>query len=380
MRILKVKGKNAEVIEEQVKKKYGSTAIILNSQQEKETGFLSWLRKPKTVATVAVQDGADKREEGSHEVIKDSNMEQLSYEMLLSLKAQMQVVEESIKDLKKQEDQDNQQKQHSNRSVENIVNKENPIKSLLWERFLGQGIDQEIIEELLSEVEHEDDIEVIVRKFYTEIEALLNKSLEPQDLPQIIFFVGPTGVGKTTTIAKLTADYVLNKNKEIVLFTSDTYRIAAIDQLTTYADILGVNIEIIYEEKELGQYLDKWQAADHIFIDTAGRSHKNIEQLKDIKVLLDSVEQKEILLVVNASTPYKDVKKVIDTYEELCQEFKLIITKLDETDQTGNIINIAYYAQKPILYLTHGQNVPTDISAFNVDDFTRDLLGRINHE
>jgi flagellar biosynthesis protein FlhF len=141
-----------------------------------------------------------------------------------------------------------------------------------------------------------------------------------------------------------------------------------------------VDIEVIYEADELMQYITKWKQADHIFIDTAGRSHKNSEQIQDIKVLLESIEEKQVFLVLNANTSCKDIKSIITIYEEVCSDFELIITKLDETDEIGNVVNIAYYAKRPILYLTHGQDVPADISGFNADEYTSYLLGRINYE
>ncbi|PHV71760.1 flagellar biosynthesis protein FlhF [Sporanaerobium hydrogeniformans] len=377
MRILKIKGKSEEIIYEQIKKEYGESALILSTQKEKEKGILNWFRPTKTVVTVAVPENeptfAEKLEEKVNQNQTLGEPFHISMEMLNALKIQMNEMQASLAKLSHVEGNDTNKK-----FLE--YSEADKMKDLLNKKLIEQGLQQEVIDKLMRD-NQEEDIEGIVRFFYSRVEELLTQSVDnSRMLPKVVFFVGPTGVGKTTTIAKLTADYVLNRNKKVVLFTSDTYRIAAIDQLKTYADILGVSIEIIYEEKELLHYLDKWQDIDHIFIDTAGRSHKNVEQLKDVKFLIDSVSEKEVLLVMNASTAYKDVKKIIETYEGLCGEFKLIITKLDETDQIGNILNIAYSSQKPILYLTVGQNVPADIITFEVERYTSDLLGRINYE
>lgn len=134
------------------------------------------------------------------------------------------------------------------------------------------------------------NLEEMIRKIYSELEKSLREK-EGKDLAQIIFFIGSTGVGKTTTLAKLTAKYVLEEHKKVVLFTADTYRIAAVEQLKTYADILGVEIEVIYNEAELPQYIEKWKHMDYILIDTAGRSHKNEEQVKELKALMKNVEK-----------------------------------------------------------------------------------------
>ena len=377
MRILKIKGKNEEVIYEQIKKEYGETALILSTQHEKDKGFFNWFRPTRTVVTVAVPEDelTIPKEEASLKVEKqpvstESTVDSL--DMLVALKKQMDEMQASLVKLYEGEKKEVVVPLPECSEVEKM-------KELLKEKLLEQGIHPEVIKNFLA-TSQQNDVEGLVREFYAQMEDLLSQSVNESDLPKIVFFVGAPGVGKTTTIAKLTADYVLNKQKKVVLFTSDTYRIAAIDQLKTYADILGVDIEIIYEEKELTQYINKWQEVDHIFIDTAGRSHKNIEQLKDMKFLIDSVAEKEVLLVMNASTAYKDIKNIIETYETLCGEFKLIITKLDETDQMGNILNIIYCSKKPVLYLTTGQNVPSDIATFEAEHYASDLLGRINYE
>ncbi len=372
MRILKIKGKNEEVILEQIKKEYGDLAVVLSTQQEKGTGIFKWFKSLKTVITIAVKDETDPAiVNTSHEAVKEDNKDSITYNVLLSLKEQIDTMQNAITDLSKSKG--NNQLPHEEQDSNKIID-------ILKAKLLDEGINQEILEIILKGIYGDCEVEVIIRNLYANIEELLQKGLYSKELPRIVFFIGPTGVGKTTTIAKLTADYVLNKGKKVVLFTSDTYRIAAIDQLRTYADILGVDIEIIYEENELAKYIEKWDQADHIFIDTAGRSHKNHEQVEDLKRLLSSVAEKQVFLVLNANTSCKNVKSIVGIYEEVTDEFELIITKLDETDEIGNVMNIAYYANRPILYLTHGQNVPSDISGFNADEYTSYLLGRINYE
>ncbi len=371
MRILKIKGKNQEVIQEQIKKEYGDLAVILRAQQEKRSGFFKWFKSSKTVVTVAVKDEEDQTSDFLNQApaSQDKDMEQVTYNVLLSLKEQIEEMQHSITGLSNTKIEDKRESDSGNK-----------VMDILKSKLQNEGINQEILDSILEGIDEESDVETIIRVLYANIEALLQKELHTKSLPKIVFFIGPTGVGKTTTIAKLTADYVLNKHKKVVLFTSDTYRIAAIEQLRTYADILGVDIEIIYDEKELLNAIKKWDKADHIFIDTAGRSHKNTEQIKDIKGLLQSVDEKQVFLVLNANTSAKDVKNIISIYESFYEDFELIITKLDETDEIGNVINIAYYAKRPILYLTHGQNVPADIKGFNADEYTSYLLGRLNYE
>lgn len=255
---------------------------------------------------------------------------------------------------------------------------DNKWLNYLKAKLVQLGLKEEICTQYLEGMSDESPEEMI-RKIYSELEKSLREK-EEKDLAQIIFFIGSTGVGKTTTLAKLTAKYVLEEHKKVVLFTADTYRIAAVEQLKTYADILGVEIEVIYNEAELPQYIEKWKHMDYILIDTAGRSHKNEEQVKELKALMKNVDKKQVFLVLNASTAAKDVVTIVNTYEKAESEFDLIITKLDETDEIGNVVNIGYYANKPIMYLTNGQNVPADIKIFNKDEYITDLLGRISNE
>ena len=126
--------------------------------------------------------------------------------------------------------------------------------------------------------------------------------------------------------------------------------------------------------------MKKWQACDHILIDTAGRSHKNGEQMEDMRLLLEKLETKHVYLVMPMSTSYRDVKKIVDAYQSFIPTYQLIITKTDESDELGNLLNIATYARRPIAYITTGQNVPEDIKPFNQDEYVKKLLGRIQYE
>lgn len=375
MRILKIKGKDEKVILNQIEKEYGDKAVVLSTQKE-EVGRFRLFKTAKTVITIAVKDENDEVDvkdiaKAEQAPIVISKEEEISAaQMLSNLNEQIKSMEVTLK---------NMQHQTSEESTKQIANK-NELITILEDKMLGIGIKKPLCDGILAAVEEEEDIESAIHTLYIKIDELLAMHIEKKDLPQTVFFIGSTGVGKTTTIAKLTAKYVLEEKKKVVLFTSDTYRIAAIEQLKTYADILGVPIEIIYDEKDIPELLKKWAHMDHIFIDTAGRSHKNTEQVEELLNLLKSVVEKKIFLVINANTATKDVMNIIDTYSEAQDDFELIITKLDETDEIGNILNISCYAQRPIKYITIGQNVPADIKLFNREEYIVDLLGRIQYE
>lgn len=379
MRIIKMKGKTEEIVLKEIEKEYGEKAIIISTQKEETNGPMKWFKKPKAVVTVAIKEEEDTKGKVDETlVIAPQKEETASYDLLMDLKNQMGELHKELGVLKSNPSQTIlKQTIFQKESFENEV-KENKVITYIRKKLLNLGIRPEVCELLLSQTEAEDS-EDYIRKLYNALEGVLIQK-ETKELSQIIFFIGSTGVGKTTTIAKLTAQYVLEKQKKVVLFTSDTYRIAAVEQLKTYADILGVPIEIIYDENDLPKYIEKWKDMDHILIDTAGRSHKNEEQVTELSALIKRIEKKQIFLTLNANTSARDVRKIVETYEKVDESFDLIITKLDETDEIGNVVNINYYAQKPIIYLTNGQNVPDDIKPFNKLDYITELLRRLNDE
>lgn len=195
--------------------------------------------------------------------------------------------------------------------------------------------------------------------------------------PKVVFFVGPTGVGKTTTIAKIASTFSVIQKKKIALLTADTYRIAAAEQLRTYANILEVPFRIIYTIEEMEGALDDFRDFDYVLVDTAGHSHQNSEQKNIMGEFIHSVDgsvEKEVYLVVSSTTKYRDLKSIADAYSEIT-EYKLIFTKLDETTALGNLLNLKLYTNATLSYITCGQNVPDDIDEFNAQNTVKQLLG-----
>ena len=199
--------------------------------------------------------------------------------------------------------------------------------------------------------------------------------------PKVIFFIGPTGVGKTTTIAKIASKFKVEEGKKVGLITADTYRMAAANQLQTYANILGVPLNVIYSFDELLDTVKKQnrenQDLDVILVDTIGFSHKNQEQRTDTKKLITALGDfydSEVYLVLSATTKHKDLIDIADTYMEFTK-FNLIFTKLDETKCLGNIFNLKLYTGASLSYITTGQNVPDDIEVVNAQKLVKQLLG-----
>lgn len=178
--------------------------------------------------------------------------------------------------------------------------------------------------------------------------------------PKVYALVGPTGVGKTTTIAKLAAMFAIMEQKKVAFITVDTYRIAAVEQLKTIGDIMGVPVSVVYSLNQLKESLLELSDSDMIFIDTAGRSHKNALQIEELKSCLDIAAPDDVFLVLASTCKYPDLLNIIENYEDL-NISRLIFTKLDETSYYGSIYNIACRSKYPLSYFTNGQNIPDDI-------------------
>ena len=189
-----------------------------------------------------------------------------------------------------------------------------------------------------------------------------------------VFFAGPTGVGKTTTIAKIAATQSLWENRRVVLMTADTYRIAAVEQLRTYAKILGVPIEIIADPKEIPGMLKKHREADLILMDTAGRSHYDENRIDELRALHEAYSPDAVHLVMAANIKYRDMLDVIERMG-VVPISALIFTKLDETSSFGTILNVMRDFGLPISFFTAGQNVPNDIEVARGDKFVEMLFG-----
>ena len=177
---------------------------------------------------------------------------------------------------------------------------------------------------------------------------------------RIVNVLGPTGVGKTTTIAKMAARAVLESKKKIGFITTDTYRIAAIEQLKTYAGLLQSPVEVVYNNQDYKQAIDKLSAVDLIFIDTAGRNYKEKKYVHDLMDLIDFNNQTESFLVLSLTGKQSDLEAVIDQFVDVPIE-KFVFTKMDETNSIGTIFNLMIKYNKGLAYYTNGQEVPEDI-------------------
>jgi len=190
---------------------------------------------------------------------------------------------------------------------------------------------------------------------------------------KVILIFGPTGVGKTTSIVKLAAEFSVKQKKNVGIINTDTYRIGAQEQLMTYADILGIPLQVIYQTEDLRGALDTMSDRDIIFIDTAGKRPGDEQHKADILEIIRIANPEELILCVSSSTGFATIKEMIDAYD-FVDDYSLLVTKLDETKYRGALLNICWYTQKPLAYITIGQNVPDDIEIVDVEAIARQIV------
>lgn len=255
---------------------------------------------------------------------------------------------------------------------------------ILYNKMIDNEMDEKYANEIIDEIEknckEDATMDIMLSEIYQRMILKMGKPFyltQAASGPKVVYFVGPTGVGKTTTIAKIASTFRIEQKKKIALLTADTYRIAAAEQLRTYANILQVPFRVVYTQSEIISAIEDFKGYDFIFVDTTGHSPNNESQREStndlIRALPEEIE-KEVFLVMSASTKYKDLCRTADRYKEIA-DYKLIFTKLDETASLGNLYNIRMYTGAPLSYVTCGQNVPDDIEYFNPQTTVKQLLG-----
>ncbi len=245
-----------------------------------------------------------------------------------------------------------------------------PFIEYLRQQELSEELITTIGDELFTHFKEASEINFSQCKMVTK--NLLRKELE--NLPigglsyekKYINVLGPTGVGKTTTIAKMAARAVLEKKKKIGFITTDTYRIAAIEQLKTYAGLLQAPVEIAYNATDFEQAIHRLSHLDLVFIDTAGRNYKEVKYVDDLQRLIKFDDQAESFLVLAMTTKEKDMANIVEQFKQLPIE-KFIFTKIDETNSIGTMVNLMIKYNKGLAYYTNGQEVPEDIEEADLE-------------
>ena len=366
------------------KEELGGGAVIMNIRTAKPKGIFKLFRKPLVEVTAAVDEKTPenpipapkpKREQAPNKVVKEEPVVKPVEEKKLDTLAE--IIEKQISSegaLKEQESKKIEQEKEQ---------RSEKVRTLLYNQFLRNEVDEKyahmLVEDVTMPSEKEEALDAVLASVYQRIVLKLG---QPQVIklnqkkPRICFFIGSTGVGQTTTIAKIASLFKLEKKAKVAMVTSDTYRIAAVEQLKTYANILSLPIRVVYTPIEMEQAVKDYADYDLVLVDTAGRSPKNAQQMDELADLLSSVpvEQREVYLVLSATTKYKDLKQIVSIYRDI-SDYRIVFTKLDETSCYGNILNIRLDTNAALSYVTCGQIVPDDLGMLNAQAIAKQLLG-----
>ena len=382
----------------------GSNAVVLNVRTMKQRGLAKVFKKDFVEITAALEEkdfaqNVNNNKPTFSRVSSEAIKKQQSQINLLAddradtnAPKQSEIIEKKLDSLHdmlrnqmvKEEETDKKEDVKPAVRPENNAN----FKSLklIYNKLLENEVSEKYANAIINDIENsmkkESNLDSILASVYQKIILKFGEpeAIEDDDRRKIVFFIGPTGVGKTTTIAKLASDFKLTRSKNVAMITADTYRIAAVEQLNTYASILDVPVNVIYSPSEIVESIEELSDYQMIFVDTAGRSHKNTEQRDEIIEMISNVRNSDIdadiiiFLVMSVTTKYRDMVNICDAYKSL-NSYRLLFTKLDETDSVGNILNIKLYTGAPISYTTCGQNVPDDIESVDVQKLAKSLLG-----
>lgn len=338
---------------EQIKKDLGEDAIILSTRSVKKGGFLGIGAKRYLEVTAVCEDKEQERKESSEvyrlQELLVKNREKRQEEELRELKQMIQEMKQMLGMQRMNDLPQNLQKLLKGMQVQEIE----------------QSVASKIIEYLrisYGDVNLDDSL----RQRLAEHLVAFMKTEVP-NLEGAVLFTGPTGVGKTTTLAKLAARLKIVEKKQVAILTLDTYRIAATDQLKTYATIMDIPMRIAYTPKEARIELDAMRSFDVVLIDTAGRSQNNDMQMSELKALFDVIQPNLAFLVISMNSRFSDLKDVLERFQAT-RHTHLILTKMDETRTLGHLINASLLGGIPLAFITNGQRVPEDIVEANAKD------------
>ncbi|MCM1126694.1 MAG: flagellar biosynthesis protein FlhF [Lachnospiraceae bacterium] len=422
MIIKKFQGKTEAEAAEAAKKELGSNMVIMNVRNIKRKGLFSFLLPQLVEVTVALEEepdralsmtargedkqmappgvarsgtlsdgvkaspdgespaGAGSRQSDFFDVEKQAEnnaIEEKLDSLQTLLEQQLQKSDESKEEPKEKEKEKESEKKEEASELERFM-------KLLYGAMLDNEVNEAYANQIIDEIEKTNKpnmpFDYALTNTYQKMILKFGKpvGITPAEKgSKIVYFVGPTGVGKTTTIAKIASKFSVEGKKKVALLTTDTYRIAAAEQLRTYANILEVPFRVIYSTDEMEQALIDYRGYDFILVDTAGHSPQNVTQREAMNTFLHAVDgrvEKEVFLVLSATTKHRDLISIADTYSAMT-DYKLIFTKLDETTTLGNLLNLRLHTGASLSYVTCGQNVPDDIEVFNPQKTVKQLLG-----
>jgi flagellar biosynthesis protein FlhF len=407
MKVKRYEGRSEAALMPIIIEEMGEGATIISVKQKPKSGFFGFFRKPSVIITAACEDDAElinsliakpdakdpepprvERKPLSADLFESSSSagaieESMSILLQEARKAANQIEQEESSKRSKSKIEAPSKKEKQADAVSSEKKYKHSMVQMFYDTMLSQEVLPEVAAHILRDLQDVDeksqiDVKLLIKSVYGSIVDILKGPTlidTNKGACQTIVFMGPTGVGKTTSIAKLSSILTLSHGLKIGLITADTYRIAAVEQLKTYADILGLDIRVVYNPDEMEEHLRVLRSRnDIVLVDTAGRSHKNADSIKELKRLLDAIPDSKRYLVLSVTTRYEDLCKIVNIFDQQT-DFNLIFTKLDEAETLGSLMNICCLTGKKAAYVTFGQNVPDDLEAIKPDKIAKALLG-----
>jgi len=366
-------GKVHEILERASAVKDDFNMDSINKSIDSLSSSLNSFKKPESQAAADVREGAGKVSEKTDESLS-MGFKGNESDLVKNIEREVNDIKNALNRLLEGQKESGQNGALS--SADDAVM--NPYREILK----GNDFDPDECEIMIREVKNTISREDLKDRYKIEKsfkELLKNKILTSGPIKKghrkkIIMFVGPTGVGKTTTMAKLGAIHSLREGNKVTFITIDNYRIAATEQLKKYAEIMKIPVHVISDQKNFRDIIAK-EKSDIILVDTSGRSHNNELKIAEIKSFAETVEYDfEKVLCVSANTKKRDLSEIFKAFGVM-QFDSVIITKVDETSFIGNVINVADKYNKPISYFTDGQEVPNDIHVADPDEIADMMIG-----
>lgn len=358
-----------------VKKDLGADAVIINSKEIVTGGFLGLFKK-KAIEVIAANEQVEKKPtvitkvkqspivtSKNENIVDHQNKKREELKVQEDAQSKMDTsIETELKQLRNLVLTMSQSTSPMDRYYPEMIQK---MRKILIEQEVNVDTIDYITKELVEKwyETNKSANEEEVKKWLIEILMAKVKDIDFGGISftkKYVNVVGPTGVGKTTTLAKLAAHCVLNHKKRVAFITTDTYRIAAIDQLMTYAKILNVPLEVCYNTDDFQKATERFSHYDIVLIDTAGRNFRNKQYVDDLKQIVDFEKEMETFLVLALTSKQRDMMDIYQQFSSI-KINKFIFTKVDETASYGAILNMVLACQLPVAYITNGQNVPDDL-------------------
>lgn len=370
MQVKKFRATSMKEALDQIKKELGPDALIIESRKVRRKGIVGFFQQPQIEVTAVLE------RKSSSEPIFFPKKQPVIKEPILDeeTKKEIEKLKEMVEIIKKETALTTLTTTTKKESTSSSMEPLNKIKNRLTSRGMSLESVDIILRDLIFEGVDLNSVQAIeegLRKSLIKsipIEKVKDSSFKDQNTmtPKVIFLVGTTGVGKTTTIAKLAAKYHLLDGKKVGLITIDTYRIAAVEQLKTYAEIINIPLEVAFDSTDYQKALRRFDDMDIVFVDTAGRSQHNLIQVRELSEFIETKKPNEIHLVISATSKLEDCKSIIAAFMPLGVTH-IIYSKADETIEHGSLFDLIRVAKVPVSFVANGQRVPEDLQVGSTD-------------